>query len=151
MNIDCFDTNVFSNLFTLEYCYTACKGIECWKEKLKETIHYHCNTENQIKFEKISQCEQCQSKNIEFDLDSDANDEECLLICKNCNYSKTISKNEIKEKLKEEYLEINEKELEKKIEQEIKKYNIRSNCKYSRNAPCPCGSGKKYKHCCGKN
>lgn len=21
----------------------------------------------------------------------------------------------------------------------------------SRNAPCPCGSGKKYKHCCGKN
>jgi len=19
-----------------------------------------------------------------------------------------------------------------------------------RNAPCPCGSGKKYKHCCGK-
>lgn len=20
----------------------------------------------------------------------------------------------------------------------------------SRNAPCPCGSGKKYKHCCGK-
>ncbi len=23
--------------------------------------------------------------------------------------------------------------------------------KVSRNAPCPCGSGKKYKHCCGKN
>ena len=22
--------------------------------------------------------------------------------------------------------------------------------KISRNAPCPCGSGKKYKHCCGK-
>jgi uncharacterized protein YecA (UPF0149 family) len=20
-----------------------------------------------------------------------------------------------------------------------------------RNQPCPCGSGKKYKHCCGKN
>ena len=20
----------------------------------------------------------------------------------------------------------------------------------SRNAPCPCGSGKRYKHCCGK-
>ncbi|MBQ9832361.1 MAG: SEC-C domain-containing protein, partial [Clostridia bacterium] len=20
-----------------------------------------------------------------------------------------------------------------------------------RNAPCPCGSGKKYKQCCGKN
>jgi uncharacterized protein YecA (UPF0149 family) len=22
--------------------------------------------------------------------------------------------------------------------------------KGSRNAPCPCGSGKRYKHCCGK-
>ncbi|MBR0400159.1 MAG: SEC-C domain-containing protein [Mogibacterium sp.] len=23
--------------------------------------------------------------------------------------------------------------------------------KPGRNDPCPCGSGKKYKHCCGKN
>ena len=23
--------------------------------------------------------------------------------------------------------------------------------KVSRNAPCPCGSGRKYKHCCGKS
>ena len=23
--------------------------------------------------------------------------------------------------------------------------------KVGRNDPCPCGSGKKYKHCCGKN
>ena len=23
--------------------------------------------------------------------------------------------------------------------------------KVGRNEPCPCGSGKKYKHCCGKN
>lgn len=23
--------------------------------------------------------------------------------------------------------------------------------KTGRNEPCPCGSGKKYKHCCGKN
>ncbi|HCV63371.1 MAG TPA: hypothetical protein DGR20_08750, partial [Alphaproteobacteria bacterium] len=22
--------------------------------------------------------------------------------------------------------------------------------KVSRNAPCPCGSGKKFKHCCGR-
>ena len=28
---------------------------------------------------------------------------------------------------------------------------IRSNPKIGRNDPCPCGSGKKYKHCCGKN
>ena len=23
--------------------------------------------------------------------------------------------------------------------------------KVGRNDPCPCGSGKKYKHCCGRN
>jgi len=23
--------------------------------------------------------------------------------------------------------------------------------KIGRNEPCPCGSGKKYKHCCGRN
>lgn len=27
---------------------------------------------------------------------------------------------------------------------------IRKSDKISRNAPCPCGSGKKYKHCCGR-
>ena len=36
----------------------------------------------------------------------------------------------------------------------IKKNNsspfIRSEKKVGRNDPCPCGSGKKYKHCCGK-
>ena len=30
------------------------------------------------------------------------------------------------------------------------KTKITSNRKISRNAPCPCGSGRKYKHCCGK-
>lgn len=28
---------------------------------------------------------------------------------------------------------------------------VRSQPKIGRNAPCPCGSGKKYKNCCGKN
>ncbi len=28
---------------------------------------------------------------------------------------------------------------------------IRKNEKVGRNSPCPCGSGKKYKHCCGRN
>jgi SEC-C motif-containing protein len=27
---------------------------------------------------------------------------------------------------------------------------VRSRAKVGRNDPCPCGSGKKYKHCCGK-
>ncbi|MCL2474688.1 MAG: SEC-C metal-binding domain-containing protein, partial [Chloroflexi bacterium] len=28
---------------------------------------------------------------------------------------------------------------------------VRSGPKVGRNDPCPCGSGKKYKHCCNKN
>ncbi|MDD4821881.1 MAG: SEC-C metal-binding domain-containing protein [Bacteroidales bacterium] len=28
---------------------------------------------------------------------------------------------------------------------------VRSTPKIGRNEPCPCGSGKKYKHCCGSN
>ncbi|MBR2594456.1 MAG: SEC-C domain-containing protein, partial [Firmicutes bacterium] len=27
----------------------------------------------------------------------------------------------------------------------------RQSAKIGRNDPCPCGSGKKYKHCCGRN
>jgi preprotein translocase subunit SecA len=28
---------------------------------------------------------------------------------------------------------------------------IRAGPKVGRNDPCPCGSGKKFKHCCGRN
>ena len=28
---------------------------------------------------------------------------------------------------------------------------VRKGAKIGRNDPCPCGSGKKYKNCCGKN
>ena len=28
---------------------------------------------------------------------------------------------------------------------------IRTTAKVGRNDPCPCGSGKKYKNCCGRN
>lgn len=65
--------------------------------------------------------------------------------------------------------EMEQKRLEKADEAE-KKYNIEAedkakemekmnansmfsdpNVKVGRNDPCPCGSGKKYKHCCGRN
>lgn len=35
------------------------------------------------------------------------------------------------------------------VEDDIQKLSVRS-VKIGRNAPCPCGSGKKYKKCCGK-
>ena len=34
---------------------------------------------------------------------------------------------------------------------EVKKEPVRVEKKIGRNEPCPCGSGKKYKNCCGKN
>ena len=32
----------------------------------------------------------------------------------------------------------------------VKKQPVKKGSKVGRNDPCPCGSGKKYKHCCGK-
>ena len=43
-------------------------------------------------------------------------------------------------------------EKKKEIIREFKKSKIyHAPVKISRNEPCPCGSGKKYKNCCGKN
>ena len=35
--------------------------------------------------------------------------------------------------------------------EEYKTQPFQTSAKVGRNAPCPCGSGKKYKHCCGRN
>ena len=32
----------------------------------------------------------------------------------------------------------------------LKKQPVRAAAKVGRNDPCPCGSGKKYKNCCGR-
>ncbi|MCQ2528206.1 MAG: SEC-C domain-containing protein [Saccharofermentans sp.] len=37
------------------------------------------------------------------------------------------------------------------IAREYREANIAHSTKVGRNDPCPCGSGKKYKKCCGKN
>jgi uncharacterized protein YecA (UPF0149 family) len=36
------------------------------------------------------------------------------------------------------------------IAREYREANIAHSNKVGRNDPCPCGSGKKYKNCCGK-
>jgi hypothetical protein len=36
------------------------------------------------------------------------------------------------------------------LEERIQAVYLSNTPKISRNSPCPCGSGKKYKHCCGK-
>lgn len=54
------------------------------------------------------------------------------------------------------YEELGEKEKAKKLDKEMKALDKRSStvtkpAKIGRNVPCPCGSGKKYKKCCGAN
>lgn len=52
-----------------------------------------------------------------------------------------------KEKEEKEDFEKMFKKLSQRLEEEI---TSNSNAKIGRNDPCPCGSGKKYKQCCGK-
>ena len=56
--------------------------------------------------------------------------------------SKIFSRMRLREKQNQS---LNENSVSEKINQSAIKTK-----KISRNAPCPCGSGKKYKHCCGK-
>jgi hypothetical protein len=53
----------------------------------------------------------------------------------------------------EEWKNIFTEEEEIEIAKEFKRSRTvkRDNPKIKRNDPCPCGSGKKYKNCCGKN
>ena len=47
---------------------------------------------------------------------------------------------------------VEKQDIEEKKKEEIKPVNINPNMigkKIGRNEPCFCGSGKKYKHCCG--
>ena len=44
-----------------------------------------------------------------------------------------------------------EEELKKLYKEQKESTTIRKEKKIGRNDPCPCGSGKKYKFCCGKN
>ena len=44
-----------------------------------------------------------------------------------------------------------EEELKKLYKEQKESTTIRKEKKIGRNDPCPCGSGKKYKKCCGKN
>ena len=45
--------------------------------------------------------------------------------------------------------EVIEASKNKKQETQSRKNNINNEKKVGRNEPCPCGSGKKFKHCCG--
>lgn len=54
-----------------------------------------------------------------------------------------------KEEDKDSDTKMSKEELAKYIEDDLKGLNKKST-KVGRNDPCPCGSGKKYKNCCGK-
>ena len=49
------------------------------------------------------------------------------------------------------HFEVRRAELERRIESgETQKASIREHRRIGRNDPCPCGSGVKFKKCCGK-
>ncbi|MCM1286235.1 MAG: SEC-C metal-binding domain-containing protein [Acetobacter sp.] len=51
-----------------------------------------------------------------------------------------------------QYLELKQPYLQKIIIKEFKEKRIRKDIEIvGRKQPCPCGSGKKFRHCCGKN
>ena len=54
---------------------------------------------------------------------------------------------EIAKKERERELLIKERE---RLEGNLSSLKLSGNHKIGRNEPCPCGSGKKYKHCCGR-
>jgi len=48
-------------------------------------------------------------------------------------------------------LERKQEELSRSLNLDEESETLTSKKKPARNDPCPCGSGKKYKHCCGKS
>ena len=59
---------------------------------------------------------------------------------------------ELLKKLKQDYIVVlmNLKFVDTSIDKSKEKSISQVNKKIKRNEPCPCGSGKKYKKCCGK-
>lgn len=68
---------------------------------------------------------------------------------------------EIKDNLLDYTTQMNDEESNKRLEELQERIDVmketqveqvvRNGHKIHRNDPCPCGSGKKYKKCCGKN
>ncbi|KAB2953605.1 preprotein translocase subunit SecA [Heliorestis acidaminivorans] len=58
--------------------------------------------------------------------------------------------NVVKEPIEEQQETVLSKATENRYEEEGPKQPVRSSDSIGRNEPCPCGSGKKYKRCCGK-
>ena len=63
--------------------------------------------------------------------------------------TKTERKKVVSDVQKEQKEEYNEKK--KEVKEKKQETVRRTTPKIGRNDPCPCGSGKKYKHCCGRN
>ena len=62
-----------------------------------------------------------------------------------------INRAQIQSNLEREAVVKDAKAVSGKDENVKKKPVVKSEQKVGRNDPCPCGSGKKYKNCCGRN
>lgn len=65
--------------------------------------------------------------------------------------SKYIMKAEIRNNLERQQVAKGEAVNPKEDGEKVKRKPVKKGPTIGRNEPCPCGSGKKYKHCCGKN
>ena len=65
--------------------------------------------------------------------------------------SKYIMKAEIRNNLERQQVAQGEAVNPKEDGEKVKRKPVKKGPSVGRNEPCPCGSGKKYKHCCGKN
>jgi preprotein translocase subunit SecA len=59
-------------------------------------------------------------------------------------------KAEIQNNLERQEVAVGEAVQPKEGDAQTKKKPVRKAKEVGRNEPCPCGSGKKYKHCCGR-
>ncbi|MED0703814.1 preprotein translocase subunit SecA [Aeribacillus composti] len=64
--------------------------------------------------------------------------------------TKYIMKAEIQNNLERQEVAVGEAVQPKEGDAQTKKKPVRKAKEVGRNEPCPCGSGKKYKHCCGR-
>lgn len=67
-----------------------------------------------------------------------------------CGYARNTSRREVEESLHYAYKRAREKEKQPAYVYDGEETYRRIQPKVGRNDPCPCGSGKKYKKCCGK-
>lgn len=137
--------------------YTGKSPEECWKKQIAKELELDCLNKNAKAAAPKYKCPNCNSEDIEimpnFETYKITDNNAYIIECNSCGKSEIITKNQIEEILGDRYEYIDENELNEKLEKAIQDDGIDYLIELKnpgRNEPCPCGSGKKFKHCHGK-